>query len=101
MSHGVPSTHSLFAIGDTNWLQLRQVLSFSGVIDPVSGNLPVSDVIHHHLAVGCVLLVGSHLYRSVIPIGSSPTVLLRAHGSQFVSSWHSQLSVNLGAVGTA
>ena len=47
------------------------------------------------------MLVASHLYRSVLPIGSSPTVLLRAHGSQFVSSWHSQLSVNLGAVGTA
>lgn len=45
--------------------------------------------------------MASHLYRSVIPIGSSPTVLLRSHGSQFVSSWHSQLSVNLGAVGTA
>lgn len=52
VSQGVTSTQSLVSIGNTNWIHLRELLTFSGVIDPVSGNLPVTDVIHHHLAVG-------------------------------------------------
>jgi photosystem I P700 chlorophyll a apoprotein A1 len=92
---------SLLSVWDTNWDQHSDLLTLSGVIDPVTSSIPLSDVIHHHLAVGCILIVTSHLYRSVIPLGSSPDLLLRSHGSLFVSSWHSQLAVNLGAVGTA
>ena len=92
------SVSSLYTL---HWAQLSDVLTLSGIIDPIARSLPLSDVIHHHLAVGCILVVSSHLYRSVLPLGSSPDLLLRSHGSQFVSSWHSQLAVNLAAVGTA
>ena len=92
---------ALVSVWDTNWDQQSDILTLSGIIDPVTSSIPLSDVIHHHLAVGCILIVSSHLYRSVIPLGSSPDLLLRSHGSQFVSSWHSQLALNLGAVGTA
>lgn len=100
-TNAVSVSNNVSSLYTLHWSELASVLTFDGIIDPISRSLPISDVIHHHLALGCILIVSSHLYRSVLPLGSSPDLLLRAHGSQFVSSWHSQLAVNLAFIGTA
>ena len=91
--HLLHASESLLAVSHTSslasvsslytlyWSQLSDVLTVSGIIDPIARSLPLSDVIHHHLAVGCILLVSSHLYRSVLPLGSSPDLLLRVRYS--------------------
>jgi photosystem I P700 chlorophyll a apoprotein A2 len=53
-----------------------QFLSFSGSLKSDSSSLYPSDISHHHLALGVILILSAHLYRSVFSnIGCRITTL--------------------------
>lgn len=82
-----------------NWADIR-VLTFLGGVNPTTASLWLTDIAHHHLAIGVVFLVAGHLYRTQFGIGSRIADLLRAHRLLFVNSWHAQLAINLAAIGS-
>ena len=82
-----------------NWADV-QVLTFLGGVNPTTASLWLTDIAHHHLAIGVVFLVAGHLYRTQFGIGSRIADLLRAHRLLFINSWHAQLSINLAAIGS-
>ena len=61
-----------------NWADV-QVLTFLGGVNPTTASLWLTDIAHHHLAIGVVFLVAGHLYRTQFGIGSRIADLLRAH----------------------
>ena len=65
------------------------ILTFTGTYSPRSGSLWLSDVAHHHLAVGIVALLVTHLL-SVAELPRNP-----------IASIHFDLAVSLAALGTA
>jgi hypothetical protein len=68
---------------------------------PLSWMSSLTDVAHHQLAVAVVFLVAGHLYRTQFSIGTRLTSLLASHRATFVNTWHTQLAINLGFLGTA
>ena len=83
------------------WATALPAVSFLGGYNPHTGGLWLSDVIHHHLAIGVLSILAGHLYRTQFHLGTGFTDLLRAHGTTGVTSWHSQLAINLAVVGSA
>ena len=65
------------------------ILTFTGTYAPRSGSLWLSDVSHHHLALGIVALLLSHM----LSVASLPRMP--------ISSVHFDLAVGLAALGTA
>ena len=53
-----------------------------------------------HVAVAVTFLLAGHLYRTQISIATSLTSLLASHRTTFVNTWHAQLALNLGFLGT-
>lgn len=84
-----------------DWSESLPAVSFLGGFNPHTGGLYLSDVIHHHLAIGVLAVLAGHLYRTQYSIGTTFTDLLAAHGTQGTSSWHSQLAINLAVLGSA
>ena len=82
-----------------NWTDVR-VLTFLGGLNPITASLWLTDVAHHHVAIGVVFLVAGHLYQTQFGIGSRLSDLLIAHRMLFINSWHAQLAINLAIVGS-
>ena len=76
------------------------MLTFSGGVNPITAGLWLTDIAHHHLAIGVVFLVAGHLYRTQFGIGSRLSDLLSAHRMLFINSWQAQLSINLALTGS-
>ncbi len=76
-------------------------LTCYGGLSPLTGSLWLTDVAHHHLALGVVALIAGHMYRTQFGIGMPFAALLAAHETSIMDSWHAQLSINLGVLGTA
>ena len=72
------SGFSLMNVLALNWADV-QVLTFLGGVNPTTASLWLTDIAHHHLAIGVVFLVAGHLYRTQFGIGSRIADLLRAH----------------------
>jgi photosystem I P700 chlorophyll a apoprotein A1 len=83
-----------------NWQGLSHGLTLLGGLNPSTGSLWLTDVAHHHVAVAVVFLLAGHLYRTQFSVGTRLTNLLSAHGATFTNSWHAQLAINLGILGT-
>lgn len=83
------------------WEALLPAISFLGGFNHHTGGLYLSDVIHHHLAVGVLALIAGHLYRTQYALGTTFNELLVAHGSIGLTAWHAQLAINLAVVGSA
>ena len=85
----------------TLWkLYLYNPKTFLGVLNPITPSLWLTDVAHHHVAIGVVFLVAGHLYQTQFGIGSRLSDLLIAHRMLFINSWHAQLAINLAIVGS-
>ena len=82
------------------WWELTSVLTAFGGTNPTTGSLWLTDVAHHHLALGVVALVAGHMYKTQFQIGTTFSGILRSHHTTFMSSWHAQLAINLGTLGT-
>ncbi|RYR67720.1 hypothetical protein Ahy_A03g014113 [Arachis hypogaea] len=86
----------------------RTWISFLGqVLNPVTGDLWLTDIAHHHLAIVILFLIAGHMYRTNWGIGHGIKEILEAHKGPFTgqghkglyetltTSWHAQLSINL------
>ncbi|QCD87181.1 photosystem I chlorophyll a apoprotein A1 [Vigna unguiculata] len=92
-----------------NWSKYGEFLTFRGGLDPVTGGLWLTDIIHHHLAIAILFLIAGHMYRTNCGIGHNIKDILEAHKGPFTgqghkgiyeiltTSWHAQLSINLAA----
>lgn len=88
------------AIFSLNWAALNHLVTCLGGLNPATGSLWLTDVVHHHLAVGVLAVVSGHMYRTQFNVGTKMDSLLLAHRSAFMNSWHAQLAINLGVLGT-
>lgn len=93
------SGFNLLNVFALNWPDIR-VLTFLGGLNPITASLWLTDVAHHHVAIGVVFLVAGHLYRTQFGLGSRLSDLLASHRILFVNSWHAQLAMNLAIVGS-
>ena len=45
-------------------------------------------------------LLSGHMYRTQFYVGTGMSSLLLAHRAEIMNSWHAQLAINLGTLGT-
>jgi photosystem I P700 chlorophyll a apoprotein A1 len=95
-----------------NWSKYAEFLSFCGGLDPIIGDLWLSDIAHHHLAIAILFLIAGHMYMTNWGIGYGLKDNLEAHKGPFTRqghkdiyeilamSWHAQLSLNLAILGS-
>nr|YP_009402773.1 photosystem I P700 chlorophyll a apoprotein A2 [Compsopogon caeruleus]ARX96122.1 photosystem I P700 chlorophyll a apoprotein A2 [Compsopogon caeruleus] len=55
------------------------ILTFLGGFHPQSQSLWLTDIAHHHLAIGVLFIVAGHMYRTNWGIGHSLKEILNAH----------------------
>jgi photosystem I P700 chlorophyll a apoprotein A2 len=55
------------------------ILTFLGGFHPQSEALWLTDIAHHHLAIGCLFVIAGHMYRTNFGIGHSIREILEAH----------------------
>jgi photosystem I P700 chlorophyll a apoprotein A2 len=91
------------------------ILTFLGGFHPQTQSLWLSDIAHHHLAIGVVFIVAGHMYRTNFGIGHNMKEILDAHrppggrlGAGHVglfetitNSLHMQLGLALACLGVA
>nr|ALP86060.1 photosystem I P700 apoprotein A1 [Phacus orbicularis] len=95
-----------------SWSDYSDFLTFNGGLNPVTGGLWLTDVVHHHLAIAVLFIFAGHMYKTNWEIGHDMKKLLEAHKGPFTgsghkglyeifnTSWHAQLSVNLAMMGS-
>ncbi|RYQ90505.1 hypothetical protein Ahy_B09g096573 isoform B [Arachis hypogaea] len=95
-----------------NWSKYADFLTFRGGLDLVTGDLWLTDIAHHHLAIAILFLITGHMYRTNWGIGHGIKEILEAHKGPFTgqghkglyeiltTSWHAQLSINLAMLGS-
>jgi len=73
------------------------LLSFNTGLKPDSNSLVLSDISHHHLAIGVLLVVSSHLYSSLFSgYGHNISKLASANGNpNILKLLYSSLNLNL------
>lgn len=95
------------------------ILTFLGGFHPQTQSLWLTDMAHHHLAIAVIFIIAGHQYRTNFGIGHSIKEMLNAKNffgvntegqfnlphqglyDTYNNSLHFQLSIHLGALGTA
>ena len=72
------------------------MLTFNTGLKPDSNSLILSDISHHHLAIGVLLIVGSHLHSSLfLGYGHNISMLASVNGNlNIVKLLYSSLNLN-------
>jgi photosystem I P700 chlorophyll a apoprotein A1 len=95
-----------------NWSEYSDFLTFRGGLNPITGSLWLTDVIHHHLALAVLFIFAGHMYETNWQIGHNMRLLLERHKGPFTgtghkglyeiltTSWHAQLAINLAMIGS-
>ncbi|PHT86514.1 Photosystem I chlorophyll a apoprotein A1 [Capsicum annuum] len=95
-----------------NWSKYTDFLTFCGGLDPVTGGLWLTDIVHYYLAIAIFFLVAGHMYKTNWGIGHGLKDILEAHKGPFTgqghkglyeiltTSWHAKLSLNLAMLGS-
>nr|YP_009397879.1 photosystem I P700 apoprotein A2 [Sonderella linearis]ARW67065.1 photosystem I P700 apoprotein A2 [Sonderella linearis] len=90
------------------------ILTFLGGFHPQSQSLWLTDMAHHHLAIGVIFIIAGHMYKTNWGIGHNLKDILNAHKppsgklgeghkglyETITNSLHIQLGLALGALGT-
>nr|BBD21694.1 photosystem I P700 chlorophyll a apoprotein A2 [Poropsis sp. ID1_4] len=90
------------------------ILTFIGGFHPQTQSLWLTDIAHHHLAIGIIFIIAGHMYRTNFGIGHSLKEILEAHlapsgrlGTGHIglfdtvnNSLHFQLGLALASLGT-
>jgi photosystem I P700 chlorophyll a apoprotein A2 len=90
------------------------IITFLGGFHPQTQSLWITDIAHHHLAIGVLFIFAGHMYRTNFGIGHSIRTILDAHrppagglgeGHKGIydainNSLHFQLGLALASVGT-
>jgi photosystem I P700 chlorophyll a apoprotein A1 len=94
------------------WWLYRDILTFQGGLNPVTGGIWLTDAAHHHLAISVIFLVAGHIYRTNWILGHSIKTILEAHWGVITgeghkglyeiltTSWNSHLALNLALLGS-
>jgi photosystem I P700 chlorophyll a apoprotein A2 len=100
-------TSILPALFSFTWCSMSEVLSFGCGLTPGTLCIPTSDVAHHHLALGVLLILFSglsSLVRSTIHyrfLGySQRSSFTYGSADNSIESYHSKLSIGLAGAGT-
>ena len=95
-----------------DWSKYSDILTFKGGLNPTTASLWLTDVAHHHVAIGVLFIIAGHMYRTNFGIGHSMKEILEAHRGPFTgaghkglyevltTSWHAQLAINLAMLGS-
>jgi len=83
---------NLFAL---NWSALNSGLSTLGGLDPVTDSLWLTDIAHHHLAIGVIFIIAGHMYKTDFGLGVSIADIVASHQLSLFNSWHFQLALAL------
>ena len=95
-----------------HWGIYNDFLTFKGGLNPITGGLWLTDIAHHHLAIGILFLFAGHMYRTNWEVGHDMQELLNAHTGPYtgtgheglyrilVESKHAQLALNLAMLGS-
>jgi len=89
------------------------ILTFQGGFHPYTNSLWLTDIAHHHLAIGVIFIIAGHMYRTNFGIGHSIKEILDAHRAPsgklgnghiglfetITNSLHIQLSFALASLG--
>ncbi len=94
---GLQTAAKIFAL---DWRGLAFTLTLNGSLNAETQSLWLSDIAHHHVAIGVLALIAGHLYRTQFGLGVPIATILASHRTQLRNSWHLQLAINLGALGT-
>ena len=91
---------------ENNWTQLCSLLTFEGGIQSNTCSLYLTDMAHHHLGVGILFVLSTHLYLSLYKgFGVRLSDLFKLNGnahlmiSKFGKSLHLQLSLACAGLG--
>lgn len=90
------------------------ILSFLGGFHPQTQSLWLTDMAHHHLAIGVIFIIAGHMYKTNWGIGHNIKDILEAHKppsgklgeghkglfNTINNSLHIQLGLALGSLGT-
>ncbi|QHN77449.1 Photosystem I P700 chlorophyll a apoprotein [Arachis hypogaea] len=71
-----------------NWSKYADFLTFRGGLDLVTGDLWLTDIAHHHLAIAILFLITGHMYRTNWGIGHGIKEILEAHKGPFTGQGH-------------
>ena len=91
------SLRNLFGL---NWSALGSGLTALGGIDSVTESLWLTDVAHHHLAIGVLCILAGHLYKTDFGLGVAISEIVAEHQLEAFNSWHLQLALQLVAQGS-
>lgn len=83
-----------------NWAALSNGLTILGGLDCTNGGLWLSDVAHHHVAIGVIFILAGHLYKTDFGLGLTVSELLASHNVELVNSWNLQLALQLAIQGS-
>ena len=83
-----------------NWAALGSGLTTIGGNDPLTSSLWLSDIAHHHLAIGVLFILAGHLYKTDFGLGVSMSEILASHQLEVFNSWHLQLALQLALQGS-
>ena len=95
-----------------DWSKYSDILTFKGGLNPTTASLWLTDCAHHHVAIGVLMIIAGHMYRTNFGIGHSLKEILEAHKGPFTgtghkglyevltTSWHAQLAINLAMLGS-
>ncbi len=79
---------SLDAVFGTSQGAGTAIFTFLGGLHPQSESLWLTDIAHHHLAIGVVLIIAGHMYRTTFGIGHSLKEITEAHNTSHPKDPH-------------
>jgi len=91
---------------ENGWTQLCRTLTFEGGLQTDTCSLYLTDMVHHHLAVGIIFVISAHLYESLYKgFGLRLSVVASLKGnagstvSELIKSLHFQLALACAGLG--
>ncbi len=64
------------------------ILTFLGGVHPQSGAIWLTDIAHHHLAIGVLMIIGGHMYRNGFGIGHTFKEITDGHNTDHPNDPH-------------
>ena len=64
------------------------IFTFLGGLHPQSEALWLTDIAHHHIAIGTVFVIAGHMYRNTFGIGHSLKEITEAHNTRHPNDPH-------------
>ena len=83
---GLQTAAKVFAL---DWRGLAFTLTLNGSLNAETQSLWLSDIAHHHVAIGVLALIAGHLYRTQFGLGVPIATILASQASQVIQGYGS------------